>query len=193
VNDQLRWDKKFAARANEPGNAESFLVEHCHRLNKGPVLDLASGDGRHALFLASQGFPVTAADISPVALSRLGQFASLQELHIKTVQADFDDRLHPLDPGIFENLFENLIIFFYKPGKALWQVIPDLLLPGGKIILCTFNLQQHHSNGFSRRFCLAPDELAGIHPQLEIDLYYSFEDRGRFLDAYVFSKSGMKK
>jgi SAM-dependent methyltransferase len=186
--DQLHWDKRFAARANEPGDPESFLVQHCNHLNKGSVLDLASGDGRHSLFLASKGFSVTAVDISPVALSRLDHFASRQALHIRTMQMDFDDKNSPPDAGAFEDLFDNLIIFFFKPPALLWQVIPDLLKPDGKILLCTFNLQQHNDKGFSRRFCLEPGELLTVHPQLGVELQHSFEDNGRFLDAYLFKK-----
>ena len=186
--DQLHWDKKFAARQNEPGDPEPFLLQHCNRLNKGSVLDLASGDGRHSLFLASIGFSVTAVDISPIALSRLAHFASKQAMQIRTKQMDFDDAFSLLGPDAFKDPFDNLIIFFFKPPVQLWKVIPDLLKPGGKILLCTFNLQQHDNNGFSSRFCLKPGELASIHPQLEVDLYQSFEDKGRFLDAYVFKK-----
>ena len=163
-------------------------MQHYNRLNSGSVLDLASGDGRHSLFLASIGFSVTATDISPIALSRLNHFSSLQDSHIRTVQMDFDDEFSPLGPDAFEKKFDNLIIFFFKPPDHLWKVIPDLLKPGGKIILCSFNLQQHDNKGFSRRFCLEPGELTAVHPQLEVESYQSFEDKGRCLDAYVFRK-----
>jgi tellurite methyltransferase len=186
--DQLHWDKRFAARANEPGDPEPFLVQQYNRLNSGSVLDLASGDGRNSLFLASIGFSVTAADISPIALSRLHHFSSLQDSHIRTVQMDFDDKFSLLGPDAFEDMFDNLIIFFFKPPDHLWKVIPDLLKPGGKILLCSFNLQQHDNKGFSSRFCLKPGELTSVHPQLEVELYQSFEDKGRFLDAYVLTK-----
>jgi tellurite methyltransferase len=187
--DQRHWDKRFAARANEPGDPEPFLVQQSNRLNSGSVLDLASGDGRNSLFLASIGFSVTAADISPIALSRLNHFSSLQESHIRTVQMDFDDKFSLPGPDAFEDTFDNLIIFFFRPPDHLWKVIPDLLKPGGKILLCTFNLQQHDNEGFPSRFCLKPGELTSVHPQLEVELYQSFEDKGRFLDAYGFKKT----
>ena len=163
-------------------------MQHSNRLNKGSILDLASGDGRHSLFLASIGFRVTAVDISPIALSRLDHFASLQDLHISTLQMDVDDKFSLLGPDAFEDLFDNLIIFFFKPPVRLWQVLPDLLKPEGKILLCTFNLQQHDNKGFSRRFCLEPGELAAVHPQLEVESYQSFEDKERCLDAYLFKR-----
>ena len=101
---------------------------------------------------------------------------------------DLDDNKSLPDPRAFEDLFDNLIIFFFKPPAQLWQLIPDLLKPGGKILLCTFNLQQHHNKNFSRRFCLEPGELTSVHPQLGVELHHSFEDEGRFLDAYLFKK-----
>lgn len=172
----------------EAGLPDSFLVNHLKQLNEGSVLDLASGDGRHSLFLASAGFSVTAVDISPVALSRLDEFSRKQKLQIDTVQMDFDASQSDLKSASFGSSFDNLIIFFFKPPQPMWQVIPDLLRPGGKVMLCTFNIEQHQTHGFSRKFCLAPDELTHVHPLLEVELYHSFDDDERFLDGYIFKK-----
>jgi hypothetical protein len=118
----------------------------------------------------------------------LSHFASRQALQIRTKQVDLDDEFSILDPDTFKDPFDNLIIFFFKPPVQLWQVIPALLKPGGKILLCTFNLQQHDNKGFSSRFCLKPGELTTVNPQLEVELYQSFQDKGRYLDAYLFKK-----
>lgn len=52
----------------------------------GPVLDLGSGPGRHALPLARAGYPVTAVDTSQRLLAQLEQARG--ELPIELVQAD---------------------------------------------------------------------------------------------------------
>ncbi len=55
-------------------------------LDPGPVLDLGSGPGRHALPLARAGYPVTAVDTSRLLLEQLEQARG--DLPIETVQAD---------------------------------------------------------------------------------------------------------
>lgn len=52
----------------------------------GPVLDLGSGPGRHALPLAKAGYPVTAVDTSRLLLDQLKEAAG--ELPIEIVEAD---------------------------------------------------------------------------------------------------------
>jgi SAM-dependent methyltransferase len=74
--DRLRWNGKYG-----PGYAASFmphpLAERALALGlpDGPVADLACGPSGSALLLAGTGRPVTAVDVSEVALGLLGQEA----------------------------------------------------------------------------------------------------------------------
>jgi tellurite methyltransferase len=52
------------------------------------VLDLGSGDGRHALYLAEHGFRVKAVDASEAGLEKLARFATAKELSIETQVVD---------------------------------------------------------------------------------------------------------
>ena len=68
---------------------ETILIEDAAFFKeKGSVLDLACGDGRNALFLAGNGFEVTAVDFSEAALSRLKRFAEKERLTVYTQQMD---------------------------------------------------------------------------------------------------------
>ncbi|MDY4046875.1 class I SAM-dependent methyltransferase [Negativibacillus massiliensis] len=68
---------------------ETILIEDAAFFReKGSVLDLACGDGRNALFLAGNGFEVTAVDFSEAALSRLKRFAEKERLTVYTQQMD---------------------------------------------------------------------------------------------------------
>ena len=55
------------------------------------VLDLGSGDGRPAVFLADHGFHVTAIDVSPRAIRKLQHNASSRGAVIKTEVQDLRD------------------------------------------------------------------------------------------------------
>lgn len=68
---QQRWNERHAARDPIDGaDADPTLVEACAGLTPGRALDLGTGAGRNALWLARQGWRVTAVDFSTVALER---------------------------------------------------------------------------------------------------------------------------
>ncbi len=52
------------------------------------ALSLGEGEGRNALWLASQGLKVTAVDLSSVAMNRLAEQAASAGLPVTAVQAD---------------------------------------------------------------------------------------------------------
>lgn len=54
----------------------------------GPVLDLASGDGRNGLFLAAKGVPVILADRSDEALSKAKQTAEGMQGEITLLEVE---------------------------------------------------------------------------------------------------------
>ena len=65
------WDERHAAREPiESLEPDPTLVEESGSLRPGRALDLGAGDGRNAVWLANQGWDVTAVDFSRVALDR---------------------------------------------------------------------------------------------------------------------------
>lgn len=87
------WDQRY----NEDGFAygtdpNDFLAAEFHRIPEGGrVLCLAEGEGRNAVFLAKQGFQVTAVDQSAVGLQKAEAFAKVQGVNIDTIVADLND------------------------------------------------------------------------------------------------------
>ncbi len=66
-----RWDERHAARDPiESSEPDPTLVETIAALEPARALDLGSGDGRNAIWLARHGWRVTAVDFSRVALAR---------------------------------------------------------------------------------------------------------------------------
>ena len=71
------------------GEPSAEVLEAARHLPNGArVIDVGCGDGRNALFLASQGFQVTATDISPVGIAKLQQFAAERGLLIDAYVQD---------------------------------------------------------------------------------------------------------
>ena len=69
--DAEQWDERYAASdlvwSAEPN---TFVVSLTDDLPVGTAIDLGAGEGRNALWLAEQGWQVTAVDFSSVAVER---------------------------------------------------------------------------------------------------------------------------
>ena len=68
---QETWDARYAESERIwSGNPNPRLVEHVADLAPGDALDVGCGEGADAVWLASQGWQVTALDVSEVALGK---------------------------------------------------------------------------------------------------------------------------
>lgn len=65
------WDARYAeSKRIWSGKPNAALVVEVAGLTPGRALDLGSGEGGDAIWLAQQGWQVTAVDVSPIALGR---------------------------------------------------------------------------------------------------------------------------
>lgn len=67
---------------------DAQLAEALAGLAPGRALDLAGGQGRHALFLALQGFDVELVDLSEEALAQAGEAAARLGVPLRTVRSN---------------------------------------------------------------------------------------------------------
>lgn len=67
------WDGIYRGRPERPwdGDANAILIDVSASLPVGTALDLGCGEGSDALWLATRGWRVTAADVSATALARV--------------------------------------------------------------------------------------------------------------------------
>lgn len=85
----LLWDRRYdTARYVYGKEPNQFLVEHLGSLRKGKALCVAEGEGRNAVFLARNGFTVTAVDSSTVGLQKAQRLAEENGVQIATVVSD---------------------------------------------------------------------------------------------------------
>jgi SAM-dependent methyltransferase len=64
------WDQRYAENQQWSTGPNSLVAELLEGLPPGEAVDLAAGEGRHALWLAGRGWRVTAVDFSDVGLGR---------------------------------------------------------------------------------------------------------------------------
>jgi SAM-dependent methyltransferase len=72
---QQYWDDRYGGDPVWSGNPNPLLVRYATELPPGTALDVGSGEGADVRWLASRGWTVTGADISPVALRRSAELA----------------------------------------------------------------------------------------------------------------------
>jgi tellurite methyltransferase len=134
-SDQERWDKKYQGEEfayNKKPNA--FLKKHLGSLEKGVALDLASGEGGNAVFLAQAGWKVDAVDISPVGLRKARKLAKEAGVKINFIQADLDS--YPIVKGKYD-----MISVFYFWDRRLIPRVKRGLKKGGRILFETYTLE----------------------------------------------------
>jgi SAM-dependent methyltransferase len=68
--DAQAWDDRYAERQQWSGEPNALVAELLADAPPGTAVDLAAGEGRHALWLAGLGWQVTAVDFSATGLSR---------------------------------------------------------------------------------------------------------------------------
>ena len=82
-----KWNQRYSIDGYFYGTEpNTFLADHAHLL-EGPVLSLAEGEGRNAVFMASRGLDVLGIDNSDVGLVKAQKLADSQgavhNTHIK--------------------------------------------------------------------------------------------------------------
>jgi SAM-dependent methyltransferase len=127
------WDERYRSgeRAAEDLNAAPTprVVEAVNKLARGKALDLACGAGRNALWLAEQGWSVTAVDGSPAAIEMLRSRASERGVIVNTRVADLEKHGYPIQPSSW-----NLVAICYYLQRDLFQPAMQGVVPGGILI-----------------------------------------------------------
>ena len=90
--DSQEWDQRYAGTelvwTAEPNR---FAVAELQDLAPGRALDVAAGEGRNAVWLASRGWQVTAVDFSAAGLDKGRRLAEARGTAIDWVRADVRD------------------------------------------------------------------------------------------------------
>ena len=128
------WDERHAARDPiESHDPDGTLVDEVGGLRSGRALDLATGDGRNAIWLAAQGWQVTAVDFSSVALRRARASARAAGVNVDWVEADLRAWSPPV--GAFDLVS---ILFLHLPPderRTIYARAAAAVRPGGTLLV----------------------------------------------------------
>lgn len=168
--DATGWDARYEGNDLVWGaDPNRWLVAEASGLPAGRALDLACGEGRNALWLASRGWQVTGLDFSVVALSRAAQLAEQAGLagRLTWVRADVADA--PQWGGPYDLV---VVAYLHLPSAERHQVLraaAGVLAPAGTLLVIAHdrtNLEHGTGGPQDPDLLLTPqdvvDDLAGL-------------------------------
>ena len=128
TDDRDRWNEKYNDDSFRlPDDPIPELARRIDTLPSGRALDVATGTGRNARFLAAEGYDVDAVDVSDEALNRARRAAEEAGVDVNWIRADIDD--FEFEP----NAYDVITVSFF----AMLDRLPDLtaaLAPGGVLV-----------------------------------------------------------
>jgi SAM-dependent methyltransferase len=182
VNERLnRWDEKFARGEELHDLAPSPpLPAAIEGIAPGLALDLASGAGRHALFLAERGWRVDAIDGSRVGVERMMREAARRNVtgRIAARTLDLETAAFSLEPDAYD-----LICDFYFLHRPLFEQIRQAVRPGG-LFVAAIHVADAAGHAAPHAFLLAPGELKGLVASWGWDVIHDREGLSHELDHH---------
>ncbi|ELZ13233.1 methyltransferase type 11 [Haloterrigena salina JCM 13891] len=128
TDERERWNERYGDVEFElPDEPIPELERRIATLPEGRALDVATGTGRNALFLAAHGYEVDAIDISDAAIERARDRADERGLEVNWQRADLADVELPTDE------YDVLTVSFFAALERLPD-LKDALAPGGVLI-----------------------------------------------------------
>jgi rhodanese-related sulfurtransferase len=151
-----------------------YLVDHFHLLTRGTALDIAMGNGRNAIYLATRGFDVDGVDVDPVVVERARVAARRLGAPIRAVVGNVEDGTYIVPMDAYD-----LISVFNYLHRPLFRDIKDGVRPGGTVVYQTFTVDQpRYGKPSDPAFLLRPGELREVFSDWEVLHYREGVDEG---------------
>jgi len=121
---------------------DELLLKHLNLFSpvnrKGPVLDLACGNGHNGVFLATMGLEVELADVSERALAQAAVLAKKNGVIVRIRQVDLEGGGRNL---LASDTYGAILVFRYL-HRPLIPFIRNALVEGGLLLYETFTVDQ---------------------------------------------------
>jgi ubiquinone/menaquinone biosynthesis C-methylase UbiE len=165
------WDERYATEEliwkAEPNR---FLVEELDALPPGRALDVACGEGRNAVWLASKGWCVTGADFSRAGLAKAQRLATDRGVEVTWVEADVVEWRPPT--ASFDLV---VVMYLHLPAEQRRRALAHAaaaLAPGGVLLVVghdTSNLLKGTGGPQDPAVLFTPEEIVEDLSGLQIE------------------------
>jgi SAM-dependent methyltransferase len=136
-------------------------VTEVEGLSPGTALDVGSGEGRNAVWLAEQGWLVTGVDFSPVGLDKARRLAAARGVDVEWVLADL--RSYQPPDGAYDLV---VVLYLHLPAaerRAAHTALARALRPDGVLLVVghdVTNLSDGYGGPQDASILLTPDDVA---------------------------------
>ncbi len=145
------------------------------------VLSLGEGEGRNAVWLARQGYRVTAVDFSKPALEKLERFSAELGVSVDVICSDV------VDFDFSDTRWDAVVILHLhlapEPRRMVHGRVVEALCPGGVVLLEALRpeqMEQPTSGPNSREYLYSVEELRDDFADLE---HQTLRSEDRFIKA----------
>jgi SAM-dependent methyltransferase len=148
------WEDFYSGERRWSGEPNASLVEEAAGLEPGTALDLGCGEGGDAIWLASQGWTVTGADISQAALEIAARHAAEAGV---TVSWERHDLAESLPAGPFDLVTTTFLHSPVElPRARILRAAAELVADGGSLLVVGHapSAEHHHAEHLP-----GPDEV----------------------------------
>jgi SAM-dependent methyltransferase len=173
TDDELRmlrqdfWDDRYGSSPQIwSGNPNPHLVDRAARLTPGRAVDVGSGEGADALWLAGRGWEVTAIDVSPVALGKGADraVAAGPEIAERIAWTQADVLEWGPEEGAFDLVSAQFMHLPPEPRAALFTRLAAGVAPGGTLLIVGHHPVDLAPEGYGHLHHLrfTADEVVGL-------------------------------
>jgi 2-polyprenyl-3-methyl-5-hydroxy-6-metoxy-1,4-benzoquinol methylase len=149
--EQIRWEERYKVGdipwdTGEPSKELERTIRE-HGIHPSRAIELGCGTGTNAIWLAQQGFDVTAVDFSSLALEKARQKATESDVRVQFLQADVLNSLAIQEqfPFFFDRGCYH-VVRRVSVGKFL-ETLELICEPGALGLILTGNAKEPHEPG----------------------------------------------
>ena len=140
MGNEADWDHRYGGDQIWSGNPNGSLVNEVGGLPSGRALDVGAGEGGDALWLAEQGWRVTANDVSRRGLDRIAAEAERRGLRVELLHADAN-ALGAFAVGGFDLVSAQYASIPRTTDDRAVHNLIDAVAPGGTLIVVSHDLE----------------------------------------------------
>jgi SAM-dependent methyltransferase len=170
------WDARYTEVDQVwSGNPNGVLVTEVAALPPGRALDVGCGEGADAVWLAGQGWDVTALDVSQVALERAALHARQAGVQVRWMRTGLVEA--SLSPGGFDLVSAQYPALRRTPTDEAERALLAAVAPGGVLLVvhhADVDADHARARGFDPADYVLPAQVAAL---LDDDWHLEIDER----------------
>ncbi|HEY5303010.1 MAG TPA: bifunctional NAD(P)/FAD-dependent oxidoreductase/class I SAM-dependent methyltransferase [Acidimicrobiales bacterium] len=162
---EIDWNHRYDGGQIWSGNPNGTLVSEIGGVSPGRALDVGAGEGGDALWMAEQGWEVTASDVSQRALDRINVETERRGLDVKCLHVDANE-LRAFEDTAFDLVSAHYASIPRTPDGRGVHNLMNAVAPGGTLLVVGHDLEPMR----------APVDTFAHRPAFDPDAYVRVED-----------------